>query len=128
MRHRHLGADDIVNNRNADEAAEREALLVRLPRKLAVRHTLDAERPQLLEPLCFAARELRVDDQGLEEPEGRCDRSVYLPSSTAYGERPPKQPRPIEPKPKPSPKGDQKPNKPGYAFVIALPENLDLAE
>ena len=44
------------------------------------------------------------------------------------GQRPPKQPRPIEPKPKPSPKGDQKPNKPGYAFVIALPENLDLAE
>ena len=44
------------------------------------------------------------------------------------GQRPPKEPRPIKPQPKPSPKGDQKPNKPGYAFVIALPEDLHLAE
>ena len=53
--------------------------------------------------------------------------SLGVSAQKGGDQRPPKQPRPIEPKPKPTPKGDQKPKKPGYAFVIALPEEHDLA-
>lgn len=50
-------------------------------------------------------------------------------SAQKGGQRPPKdRPPKIEPKPKQTPKGDQKPKKPGYAFVIAVPEEQVLAD
>jgi hypothetical protein len=52
--------------------------------------------------------------------------SVGVSAQKGGGQRPPKQPRPIKPEPKPTPK--ESPKKPGYAFVIALPENTDIAE
>ena len=54
--------------------------------------------------------------------------SVGVSAQKGGGQRPPKEQPKIEPKPKQTPKGDQKPKKPGYAFVIALPEDLDLAD
>ena len=43
-------------------------------------------------------------------------------------QRPPKNPPKIEPAPKPSPKGEKPPKKPGYSFVIANPEEYQMAE
>lgn len=44
-------------------------------------------------------------------------------------QRPPKDPNPIEPKdkPKPPPKGDNKPKKPGFAFVVTRRDDLTSA-
>ena len=52
--------------------------------------------------------------------------SIGVSAQKGGGQRPPKEQPKIEPKPKPTPK--ESPKKPGYAFVIALPENTDLAE
>ena len=55
--------------------------------------------------------------------------SLGVSAQKGGGQRPPKdRPPKIEPKPKQTPKGDQKPKKPGYAFVIALPEEHNLAD